>query len=185
MAFPPYTPEHMDGLVAVSLTSVGEIERLLSYKGTELHLDDLDSADDNYLDGTNSDATKANFLVEVIQRATSEVLSYLVPRFDAVALQANPLVRRIATYIAVHEISRRRGNEPLYEAEVAEGLEKLERYREGSLFLNVASRGPRAVVQAYVTDSRYYRNPTRVISAASTSIVPNQKLAWNYPFFWL
>lgn len=186
MAFPPYTPDYVDDSnVEILLTSEAEIERVLGYKGVKLHLDDLDDLDDNYLDGTDVDATKENYTNEVIQRVSSEVLGYLVPRFDAELCSQNPLIRKIATYWAAHDISRRRGNEPLYETEVAEGIEKLERYREGSLYLNVPSRGPRAIVQSYVTDSRYYQNPTRVLRMASTSIVSRQKLAWDYPFFWL
>jgi phage gp36-like protein len=188
MAFPPYTPDYVtDDLVpvAITLTSEAEIQRVLGYKGVKLHLDDLDDLDENYLDGTDTDATDENYIEEAIQQASSEVLGYLVPRFDAELLSVNPIIRRIATYWAAHNISRRRGNEPLYETEVAEGIEKLERYREGSLYLNVPSRGPRAITQSYVTDMRFYHNPTRVIRLASTSIVPSQKLAWNFPFFWL
>jgi hypothetical protein len=186
MAFPPYTPDHVDDSdVAITLTSEAEIQRVLGYKGVKLHLDDLDDLDDNYLDGTDEDATDANYIEETIQRISSRVLSYLVPRFDAALCSANPRVREIATYWAAHDISRRRGNEPLYETEVAEGIENLERYREGSLYLNVPSSGPRAIVQSYVTDNRFYNNPTRVLRLASTSFVSKQKLAWDYPFFWL
>lgn len=188
MAFPPYTPDYVtDDIspVAITLTSEAEIQRVLGYKGFKLHLDDLDPLDDNYLDGTDSEADDVNYIEEVIQQASSEVLGYLVPRFDAERCSTNPIVRKIATYWAAHYISRRRGNEPLYETEVAEGIEKLERYREGSLYLNVPSSGPRAIVQSYVIDSRYTLNPTRVIRIASTSTVTKQKLAWEYPFFWL
>lgn len=186
MAFPPYTPDHVDDSnEEILTTSEAEIERILSYKGVKLHLDDLDMEDDNYLDDTHIEANKDNYIQETIQRVSSKVLGYLVPRFDAYKCSINPRVREISTYWAAHDISRRRGNEPLYETEVAEGIESLERYREGSLYLNIPSSGPRAIVQSYVTDSRYYNNPTRVLRMASTSIVSGQKLAWNYPFFWL
>lgn len=184
MAFPPYVSDHIDG-TEVLTTSEAEIERVLSYKGVKLHLDDLDEDDENYLIGTSSEATKDNYIEETIQRVSSKVLGYLVPRFDALKCSENPRVREISTYWAAHDISRRRGNEPLYEVEVAEGIESLERYREGSLYLNVPSSGPRAIVQSYVTDSRFYQNPTRVLRQASTSIVSGQKMSWDYPFFWL
>lgn len=186
MAFPPYVPDHtITGGAAAAFTSLGEIERLLSYKGWKLHVDDLVIADENYLPGTCSDATDSNFLSEVIQRVTSRIMEYLAPRFTPQALYQLPRIREIATYWACHDISRRRGNEPLYETEYADGIETLERYREGTLFLNAISSGPRAYVQSYVTDSRFYRNPTRVLSYASTSTVSGQFLSPNYPFFWL
>jgi len=185
MAFPPYVPDHTTLAGTAAFTSEEEIQRLLSFKGQLLHLDDLDIQDDNYLAGTASDANDVNFITEVIQRVTSKIMEYLAPRFTAQALYQLPRIREIATYWACHDISRRRGNEPIYETEYAEGIETLERYREGSLYLNAPSAGPRAIVQSYVTDSRYTRNPTRVIRGASTYTTSGQKLAWEYPFFWL
>lgn len=186
MAFPPYIPDHtITGGVAARFTSLAEIQRLLSYKGVKLHLDDLVIADENYIPGTCSDATDSNYLSEVIQRVTSRIMEYLAPRFTPESLYQLPRIREIATYWACHDISRRRGNEPLYENEYADGIETLERYREGTLYLDAVSSGPRAYVQSYVTDSRFYRNPTRVLSYASTSTVSGQFLSPNYPFFWL
>lgn len=181
MAFPPYTSDH----TGVSLTSRAEIERMFSYKGVSLHLDDLDSDDDNYDPNTHADATVDNFISEVVQRATSRVMEYLHPRYEADDVETVPSVREITTILACHDLTRRRGNEPVYEHDVADGYDRLEQYRDGTLYLNAIPRGPRALVQSYVTDSRYYRNPTRVLRLASTSIVPGQNLAWDYPFFWL
>jgi len=187
MAFPPYVPDHTftGGGAAVQFTSEAEMQRLLSFKGTSLHLDDLDATDDNYLPGTDADATDNNFITEVIQRVTSKIMEYLAPRYSAEVIYQIPRIREIATYWACHDLSRRRGNEALYEPEYAEALDTLERYREGSLFLDAPSNGPRAYTQSYVIDSRFYRNPTRVITAASTAIVSNQHKLWDYPFFWL
>lgn len=182
MAFPPYTVQYA---ALYPFTSEAEIQRLLSFKGQIHHLDDLDIQDDNYEPGTSADATDTNFLSELIERVTGKMMEYLAPRFEASALYRLPRIREIATYWACHDLSRRRGNEPIFENEYAEGIDTLERYREGSLYLNAVSSGPRVHVQAYVTDSRFTRNPTRVIRGASTSTVSNQKLAWEYPFFWL
>lgn len=187
MAFPPYTPDFLDSQVspeAVLLTSKTEIERLLGAKGVDLHTNDLDEDDPNYYEG-EEDTTEDNFMEEVIQRVSSKVLQYLMPRFDAVLSSQNPTVREIATYWAAHDISRRRGNEPLYEAEVAENIERLERFRDGSLHLAIPSSRPRVYTQAFVTDNRYYINPVRVIGSASTATVSNQRLMYQYPFFWL
>lgn len=185
MPFPPYIPDFVNSSdVAILLTSKTEIERLLGAKGVDLHTDDLDDTDDNYFEGED-DTTDNNFMNEVIQRVSSKVLQYLMPRFDAERCSENPTVREIATYWAAHDISRRRGNEPLYEADVAEGIERLERFRDGSLHLAIPSSRPRVYSQAYVTDNRYYINPVRVISRASTGTVANQKLMYQWPFFWL
>ena len=179
MPFPEYTE-------TVNLyTTRAEIERLLSYKGVSLHLDDTDDLDDNYGGGTSTLVTPSNTLDEIIERATSRVNEYLLPRYAPATLSLLPRVREITTFIACHLLSRRRGNEPLYDDEVAESIETLERYREGSLYINAPLQGPRAVTQSFVTDNRYFRNPVRVLTHSSTDTVANQNLAWDYPFFWL
>jgi hypothetical protein len=186
MVFPPYTPDHTDsGGSAIQFTSQGEIQRIFSYKGEKLHLDDLDSSDPNYLPGTDPDATSSNFITEVIQRVTSEIMEYLAPRYNADDLKSIPRIRQIATYFACYYLSRRRGNEAVYEAERIEYLDILERYQLGELYLDAPSSGPRAVLQSYVTDNRYYRNPTRVLQHASTDTVAGQHLMYQYPFTWL
>lgn len=181
MPFPPYTEPYSPNVL---FTTRAEIERVLSFRGVELHIDDLDDFDDNWVGG-EAEATDENAVTEIIQRVTSKILDYLAPRYSAETLATIPQIREIATYWACHDLSRRRGNEPLYEDEVAEGIERLERYREGNLYLDAPMTGPRTVVQAYVTDNRYYRNPTRVLRAASTAVVSSQRLAWEYPFFWI
>lgn len=186
MPFPPYDPGYtLPDTTIISFTSKPEMERLLSFKGVFLHLDDLDISDPNYVAGTDIEASDENMILEIIQRVTSKIMEYLAPRFEASALEQNTRIREIATYWACHDLSRRRGNEPLYEDEVAQGLETLERYREGSLYLDAISSGPRTYVQSYITDSRYFRNPTRVLPHASTKTVTGQRLTWQYPFFWL
>ena len=186
MPFPPYIPDFVDGLSnAILLTTLAEMQRLLGAKGTRLHLRDLDSLDDEYDDSTDALATDTNTVSEIIQRVSSKVLQYLEPRFDAELCSQNPTIREIATYWACHDISRRRGNEPLYEAEVAENIERLERFRDGSLYLGVSSSRPRVYSQSFVTDNRYYRNPVRVLRTSSTATVSGQKMAYEYPFFWL
>ena len=186
MPFPPYVPDHVDSSDdAVLLTTLGEMQRLLGAKGIRLHISDTDSSDEDYDEDTDEFVTTQNTIDEIIQRVSSRVLGYLYPRFDPERCAENPTVREVATYWACHMLSRRRGNEPLYESEVVENEELLERYREGSLYLNVPSRGPRAHLQSYVVDNRFYRMPIRVIPASSTPLVPNQAQAYLIPFFWL
>lgn len=189
MAFPLYTPDvRNDADTAdVLFTTVGEMQRLCSYLFELLHVDDADPTDDNYISGTDADVTTANILSEVIQRATSKIMMYLAPRFSAEQLSTLPRIREMATYWACHDLSRRRGNQPIYEAEVAELEDELERIRLGELFLDVPVLGQRAVVQSYNVDSRFIRSPIRVQRYASSRVTEtiNQKLAYEYPFFWL
>ena len=186
MPFPPYVPDHVDtNDEAVELTSLSEMQRLLGAKGIRLHIDDTDSSDENYDPSTDGFVTTTNTINEIVQRVSSRVLGYLYPRFDPVSCSQNPTVREIATYWACHMLSRRRGNEPLYEAEVVENEDLLERYRCGELYLNVQSRGPRANIQSYVVDNRFYQTPIRVLPQSSTQLVTNQRQLYLVPFFWL
>lgn len=186
MPFPPYIPDYVDEAEdAVTLTSLSEMQRLLGVKGIRLHLADTDESEIDYEAGTDEFVTSANTISEIVQRVSSRVLGYLYPRYDPVKCSQNPVVREISTYWACHMLSRRKGNEPLYEAEVVENEQLLEDYRNGTLFLNVPSRGPRANVQSYVVDNRFYRMPIRVIPTSSTPLVPNQAQAYLIPFFWL
>jgi hypothetical protein len=188
MPFPPYVSDYNTpgpSPTKIVFTSRSEMERLLSFKGVHLHLDDANTDDENYLDGTNEYVTPTNVMVEIIDRVTARIMEYLAPRYDANNLYEIPTIREIATYMACHELSRRRGNEPLYDAEVAGYEERLERYREGTLFLNAPS-SRRAYVQSFTVDNRYYRHPIRVIRPASTHTVAGQQVFWDYfPFFWL
>ena len=185
MPFPPYIPDHVEGSTAVLLITLAEMQRLLGAKGIRLHIDDTDPTDENYDDSTDVLVTTTNTIDEIIQRVSSRVLGYLYPRFNANSCSQNPTVREIATYWACYMLSRRRGNEPLYEHEVVENEDLLERYRSGELYLNVQSRGPRAHLQSYVVDNRFSRLPIRVLPHSSTELVPNQQRAFIIPFFWL
>jgi len=186
MPFPPYVPDHVDtNDDAVVLTTLAEMQRLLGAKGIRLHIDDTDETDINYDPDTEEFVTTTNTIDEIIQRVSSRVLGYLYPRFDPVSCSNNPTIREIATYWACHMLSRRRGNEPLYEAEVVENEDLLERYRCGELYLNVQSRGPRANIQSYVVDNRFYQTPIRVLPLSSTELVGNQRRLYLVPFFWL
>lgn len=188
MPFPPYVPDYKDPddfFNEVTFTSRAEMERLLSFRGIKLHVDDADPNSEYYDDETDALVTPDNILNEIITRVTAWIMEYLAPRYKATDIHDKVRIREIATYKAVHDLSRRRGNEPLFEAEVVESIETLERYREGTLYLNAPSSN-RAYVQSYVTDNRYFRNPTRVLRTASTETVSGQHLFWdNFPFFWL
>jgi hypothetical protein len=145
MAFPEYVSDTIVGedIEPTLLTSIAEIQRVYSRAGVQLHLDDLDPDDANYDADNHTDATKDNFLTEVIQRATSEIMSFLAPRYTTDSVYQLPRMREIATYWACYKISKRRGNEPIFEEEYIEAMDELADYRSGIRYLDAASNGPR------------------------------------------
>src|SRR5690606_14807023 len=121
MAFPPYVPDHTfpNTSNAILLTSKEEIARLMSTQSIRQHVDDLDEDHENHDNDNALDVTDDYFLAEVIQRASSRVMERLAPRFKAENIYQTPRIREIATYFAAHDITRRRGNDPIYEHENA------------------------------------------------------------------
>jgi hypothetical protein len=149
------------------VTSLAEIHRLLSAKGQLKHLDDLDRFSDNYnLDNVQS-ANMCNALTEIYQRVTSRVMERLAPRYGIDDVYRQPRIREIGTYMGAYLITQRRGNEPLYEAEVLEGEDILDAYKEGSLYLNAPTLGTRVAIITPVVDVRYHSQPVRTIPKAS------------------
>jgi hypothetical protein len=186
MAFPPYTADHLDSSSQpVTFTSQGEIEREFSTRGLKLHTDDMNSEDDNYDLDTDPDVTVANAIEETIQQVTSGIMEHLAPRYLAKDIDKIPRIREIATYWACHKLSKRRGNQGIFEDEYINSIDILEQYKLGLLYLDAPSNGPRAILQSFITDNRYHRNPTRVLPYASTNVKPGQHRIWAYPFAWL
>jgi len=183
--FPTWESDTIVGGTVYLFTSLEEIQRLFSSWGERQHTDDINPNDENYNDDNQSAATRIAFLEELIQRATSHIMSYLGPRYTADAIYRIPRIREIATYWACYKLSRRRGNQPVYELEYFEAMDDLEKYRAGELYLDAPSNGPRAIMQSYVVDNRFYTQPLRVLTQSSTSIVPGQRIAFRLPFYWL
>lgn len=185
MAFPEYISDTQVDNTPVYLTSLSEIQRMLSTYGELRHTDDINPDDGNFNVENGSEVTRDNFITELVQRATSEIMSYLAPRYTIDAVSRIPRLREIATYAACHKLTRRRGNEPLYEEEYIEGIAELEDYRSGKRYLDAPSNGPRAYMQSYLIDNRFTTRPTRVIPDASTKVISGQRTAWQYAFAWL
>lgn len=166
-------------------TSHKEIQALFSSVGERQHLDDLNPSDDNYDDQTDGDVTRLAFIEELCQRATSHVMSYLGPRYSAENIYQIPRIREIATYWACYKLSRRRGNQPVYEDDYYEAMDDLVKFRSGAMYLDAPSSGPRAIMQSYYVDNRLFQQPLRVLSQSSSSTISGQKLGYRQPFFWL
>lgn len=180
MSFPDYVSDSND----LFTTSLAEIHRLLSEEGATRHLDDLDPFSPNYDPDSHEDATNENALTEIMQRATSRVLEYLYPKWTIESLVSVPRIREITTYIACYLITKRRGNQPLYENEYIESLDTLLQYRDGLLSLPAPVSHPRAYLISHVVDLRFTQQPVRQIMAASTKVVSHQNL-FRPSFFWI
>lgn len=181
MAFPQYVTDS----TSLYFTTYEEIVQEFSLKGVEWRIDDLSPTDESYDDNNPTDVSLSNYITTLCQRATSHVLSFLAPRFNATDLYQIPRIREIATYFACHKLSKRRGNPALYEQEVIEAEDELELFRSGDRYLTAPSNGPRAYMQSHVVDMRFMQNPSRVIRRASSDVIPNQNESLYVPFWWL
>jgi hypothetical protein len=166
------------------VTSLAEIHRLLSAKGQQKHLDDLDRFSTNYdLDNVQS-ANKCNALTEIYQRVTSRVMERLAPKYSINDVYRQPRIREIGTYMGAYLITKRRGNEPLYEADVLEGEDVLDAYREGTLYLDAPTIGTRVAIITPVVDVRSHLQPVKTVTRASYfSGVPTHR--YRTYFQWL
>lgn len=173
------------GSVLYTMTSEGELHLLFSQRGIQLHTDDIDPELEIYDQSNHPDATKSNFITQQIQYATSEVMSYLAPRYRVEEVYQIPMLRMITTYICAHNITTRRGNEPVYETEVVKGIDDLMDFRAGIRYLDAPSHGTRAYIQSGVVDNRFARNTWRVIPEASSTTIDGQKLIYRTLFAWL
>lgn len=185
MTFPDYLSDTEVDNTTYLLTSLPEMHRIFSKRGVDMHVDDINESDDNYDENNIPDVSVSNYYEEQIQRSTSWVMARLAPRYSVVDVYRNPRLREMATYHACHQVTRRRGNEPVYEAEVAEALDELEDYRDGRLYLDAPSNGNRAYFQSGVVDLRFARYQWRVNQDASSNVRPGQHLLFRAAFFWL
>ncbi len=181
MAFPQYVAD-TDGVL---FTTYAEIVQELSAKGVKLRTDDLRVTDKNYDGQVPSDVSEDNYYTTICQRVTSEICSYLCPRYLAEDLANSPRIREIATYWACYKISKRRGNPSLYTEEYLDAENDLELYRSGDRYLDVPSNGPRAYMQSYNMDTRYNRTTLRVNQYATTKVLSSQNTLTYIPFWWL
>lgn len=190
MGYPEYLSDTIvpvNGIDTVFLlTSLAEMQEQFSALGIRLHTSDVNPADDNYDHDNDPAINFTEVTMTYAQRATSHVMSYLAPRFSIENVYRIPRLREIATIWACYKISRRRGNESVYEEEYLENEAELEAYRNGTRYLDAPVNGQRGVVQSYVIDNRYSYNPVRVLPQASTQVAGGQALYSKYATFrWL
>jgi hypothetical protein len=159
--------EYLSDTDELYVTSLCEIHRLLSARGEVRHLADLDVFDTEYQVENMLSNNKHNALKEIYQRTTSRVMERLAPRFTVQNVYKLPRIREIGTYTACYLITHRRGNEPLYEAEMLEGMDTLDDYKNGILYLDAPVTGTRVAMLSHVIDLRHHNQPSRIIRSAS------------------
>lgn len=160
--------EYITDTDSLYVTSLCEIHRLLSARGEIRHLSDLDMFNTNYQTENIFNNNKQSALTEIYQRTTSRIMERLAPRFAIENIYRLPRIREIGTYTACFLITNRRGNEPLYEAEYLEGMDTLDDYKLGTLYLDAPVVGQRVAMLSHVIDLRYYTQPSRIIQRASS-----------------
>lgn len=165
--FTQYTAEEL-------LTSREELEFLFSLHGVDLHTDHI------------SPDMEDDFFTTLIHRATRHVFSYLGTRYELEQLATDVRIREIATYWAAYKLSHHRGNPSIFESEYIDGIEELERIREGTLFLGVPTT-PRAVMQSGVVDLRACSYRIQPTNLGTSYVYPKQRSlrVYYWPFHWL
>jgi phage gp36-like protein len=152
-------------------TTREEIERTFSTEGASLHTDDLPPLDD--------------FWTELCERASAKVNLFLGSRYRAIDLASHQQIRKIATYIALYYLSKRRGNPHLYGDDYNESITELGLIRDGDLYIDLPLKsGERAMMQNVLIDNRYAFEPMRVLPD-STVVRPGQASVVVYPFLWI
>jgi phage gp36-like protein len=185
MTFPEYISDSLVNNDLILMTSRQEMARLVSTVALQQHSDDLNFLSNNFDRYNGNEVDDNNWLTEVIQRTTSEIMTYLGSKYKVEDVYKNPVIREIATYMAVYKFTGRRGNEPLYRAEYIEGLDKLEKFVSGELYLDAATSGPRAYMLSYAVDNRFTQMPVRAIRQASSQLIPGQRQFHTWGFFYL
>jgi hypothetical protein len=141
-------------LLAYAYTSQAEIERIMSKKSAELYVDDI---------GTGI-ADEPEIWDDAINQATDTINIYAQAFYAEEILFTSSWVRRVATWIAAHLISRRRGNPGVYAEEYYEYLALLERIRKGEIQIPSIAQKATSIPSGtnYTIDDRYSSNKLRV-----------------------
>ena len=156
-------------------TSQTEIERLMSQLSAELYVDDTGIGQ----------ATDPLIWTDVIYQATDTVNIYAQKFYGEDVLAHSSWVHRIATWIAAHFLTQRRGNPGTYSSYYDEAIALLERVANGSLQIpRTAIRG--AVIPSmsnFTIDDRFPINKIRVQPSTSVGgTSTEQDLAPSYFF---
>lgn len=163
------------------LTSSSEIDQILSSVGSSLAQDDLSQTD------------ALSYLGGVVYYASETILSFLNHHYDCSALSTSKMIRYMATIIACHEISIRRGNPGIF-GNLLDGPNGIYATLQAMATLKrlIPGVGTRSQVgagmPATLIDDRYRYSKQRVDRDNSVGTFPGQKdLAFpanlgEYPF---
>ena len=143
-------------------TTRAYIESTLGQLGVLLRLDDDD-------DGTDS-TPEDSYLDDIIADVTDVANEMLGRHYDDVSLESSLWVRRRCTEIAIHYLSRRRANAPIFVDEYNRAIDDFRRVQNGLLYI------PRLTpkhdflpsLSNQRVDYRYQEKKLRTISCIST-----------------
>jgi len=155
-------------------TTETEVRRLISSSGADQWLEDLSSDFSDYI-------------IEVIEDATSTINQYLEKFYDPVDMRNNPWIRRRATYLAAYHLTKRRGDPGLYGDDYQRILAELQEANEGLIQVPglAFTAGMLAVMQNITVDQRFIYAKSRVRQSISTDTGGRENLSYSYPYEWL
>lgn len=161
-------------LLAQTYTTQAEIERLMSKKSSELYVDDtgVGIADD------------PEIWDDAINESTDMVNMYTQMWYEATVLVTNSWCRRVATWIAAHLITMRRGNPGAYSDRYYDYIAMLERVKKGELQIPGAYQRAAMIPMGtnYSIDDRYPINKLRVQPSTSVETDSPRRDISSWPY---
>ena len=113
----------------VYLTSRAEMESIASARGVNLRIDDNE---DGVISQVGSGlVVEEQFLTDMIEESSDEALMRLEHYYEDTVLETSRWVRRRVSYIALHQLSARRGNPKNFCDEFKRYMRQFDRIMEG------------------------------------------------------
>lgn len=169
-----YLTGSAESTVALSvdaMTSLEELERLMSKTGVSVRIDDAATS-----------VEEADMLNEIINDASDIIKQYTWTHYETPSLQGSQWVRRRATWIAAYILSMRRGNPGQFIDRYQNIIEELQAVFSRQLFipgLNVRVQSV-PTVSIPVINNRSYA-PVQRVTRDGVETYPGQKFEDMYP----
>lgn len=151
----------MPETLAYTYTTQCEIDRIMSIPSREDYSED----DEDSLTTLPSEVVN-----DAIVQATDEINVYCLRYYTESSLANNSYVRRIATWIACHLLTQRKGEQARYEGQYNKAIEWLTKVHDGAMQIpRIAQRSDLVPCHSnYVIDERFSKAKIRVQQETST-----------------
>lgn len=142
----------------------------------------------NRLDDDATDAIEGNestWLSDSIQEASDEIDMRLQRRYDPAVITSSPFIQRCAAYLAVHHLSKRRGNPSQYVEDYERYIALLDDIKAGKYDIpGVDDRyDNRPRMSNLVVDHNFHKAKIRVEQETSEGdTYGDQHLDWEGPY---